>query len=62
MLFLRLVQYSQKQNIFVTDLQVKKSGTASKEVLTIRDEEKAKVGKNGQSGGGHAINSGHPTS
>ena len=46
------------------DLQVKKSGTASKEILTIRDEEKPKVGKNGQSGGGgtHAINAGHPTS
>lgn len=48
----------------VTDLQLKKSGTASKEVLTVRDEEKPKVGKNGRTGGhdAHAINTDHPTS
>lgn len=46
------------------DLPLTKSSVDSKEILTVRDEEKPKVGKNGAigSGDGHAIHSDHPTS
>ncbi|KAJ6637548.1 Proton-coupled amino acid transporter 4 [Pseudolycoriella hygida] len=44
------------------DMQLKKTGAASKEVLTIRDEEKPKVGKNVMTNNAHDINTDHPTS
>ncbi|KAG4068669.1 hypothetical protein HA402_002360 [Bradysia odoriphaga] len=46
------------------DLPLTKTGVESKEILTIRDEDKPKVGRNGGIDGGdaHAINSDHPTS
>lgn len=50
--------------LYLAGVPLTKLGIESTEVLTIRDEDKPKVGRNGGIGGGdaHAIDSDHPTS